>query len=140
MSSSRTNMRSAGKFAARAVRLYFPLSMRRPASRRRSRLRSARRPDRWRAMCRRVRSTDIGDLDCIKSSVIDANRILPQESSLSNDRRRADSGTLADLAVGKHRAIEQPRHVQALGEGLELSGLAKIAQQLPHLLAVAGRQ
>ena len=50
MSSSRTNIRSAGKFSIRAVRLFLPLAIRSPASASSPRDWSLSRPDFWIAM------------------------------------------------------------------------------------------
>src|SRR5258708_12805132 len=133
MSSSRTNMRSAGKFAARAVRLFLPLSIRKPASRSSSRLRSERRPERWSAICRRVRSTDIGTLQRVESASITLERFLPEEAAHADDRRRAHPGAVADLAIGEVGSIKQPGYVPALRQRHDLAARAKYARQLSPL-------
>src|SRR3954447_11846783 len=128
MSSSRTNIRSAGKFAARALRLFLPLSIRRPASRNRSRLSSDRRPERWTAMCRRVRSTDIAGLECVDRPSISLVRLLAEEPPDPNDGGRAHARCFVNVAIGKVGAIEQPGNVPALSQRSQLGGRAKIAQ------------
>src|SRR5438270_4381915 len=140
ISSSRTNMRSAGKFAARAVRLFLPLSMRSPASRSRSRLRSDSRPERWSAMCRRVRSTDIIALQRVDRPAVALERLLPQEAPDAHDGRRADPRAFVNVAVRQIGAIEQPGDVPALRQRPEFRGRAQVAKQLPQLLASPRRQ
>src|SRR4051794_5112043 len=135
MSSSRTNIRSAGKFAARAVRLFLPLSMRRPASRSRSRLRSDSRPERCSAIWRRVRSTDTFNLQRVDGPAIALIWLLAQEPPHSDDRGRTHARAVVNLAIREIGAIEQPCDMPALGERPQLRGRAKVPEQPLHFFA-----
>src|SRR3954468_12200963 len=143
MSSSRTNRRSAGKFSTRAASSLRPFWMRRPASWRRPRLSSDRRPDFWMAMWSRSSSTSIAASPRfagggVEGLAVAAIGLLAQKAGDADDGGGADPGGLVDLAVGEAGAVEQARDVPALAQGADLGRGAQIGEEARHLLAAAG--
>src|SRR5438309_9175792 len=136
MSSSRTNISSAGKFSTRAVRLFLPDWMRKPASRSSSRLASDRRPDFCNAMCRRVRSDSIAASQAVDGSAIALVGLLPEEAADTHDRGRADARAVVDLAIGQLGLGKQPRDMPPLGQRPDLGRRAQVEQEQPQVLGI----
>src|SRR5690349_20807259 len=126
MSSSRTNIRSIGKFSTLAARSFLPCWMRKPASRSSSRLYSDKRPDFWIARCRRPPSIVILFSEALHRHPIGLKGLLPQETRHAHDGRRADAGRIVDVAIGKVGGFQQPRDMPALGERAHLGRRAQV--------------